>query len=78
MDSNKEVSIYDYSGNKVFGKGIIVGNYKYYGTDNPAFKVKKDGTKYVISIWDGSKYSDTVFDKDKESMEGSELPGQID
>lgn len=78
VDSNKEVSIYDYSGNKVFGKGIIVGNYKYYGADNPAFKVKKDGTKYVISIWDGSKYSDTVFDKDKESMEGSELPGQID
>lgn len=76
VDSNKEVNIYDYSGNKIFSKGVIVGNYKYYGTENPSFKVKKDGTKYVISVWDGTKYNDTVFGKDEGFMEGPELSGQ--
>lgn len=73
VNSSKEVNLYDYEGNKLNVHTVTVGNYKYYGTDNPAFKVKKDGTDYVVSVWDGSKYNDTnVTEVTEEDVPGTE------
>lgn len=63
VNSGKEVNLYDYDGKKLNIHTVTVGDYKYYGTANPAFKVKKDGDDYVVSIWDGSKYSDINMTK---------------
>lgn len=70
VNSSKEVNLYDYEGNKLNVRTVTVGDYKYYGTLNPAFMVKKDGDSYVVSVWDGSKYNDTNVTKNTE--EGSE------
>ena len=59
VNGSNEVNLYDYSGNKINVHTVTVGNYKYYGTDNPAFKVKKDGEDYIVSVWDGTQYNDT-------------------
>ena len=73
VNSSKEVNLYDYEGNKLNVHTVTVGNYKYYGTDNPAFKVKKDGDDYVVSVWDGSKYNDTnVTEVTEEGVPGIE------
>lgn len=63
VNSKKEVNIYDYEGNKLNEVVVTVGDYKYYGTDNPSFRVKKDGKDYVVSVWDGTKYNDTNVSK---------------
>lgn len=59
INSDKEVNIYDYDGTKLNIRTVPVGNYKYYGVANPAFKVAKDGEDYVVSVWDGTKYNVT-------------------
>jgi hypothetical protein len=63
VNSKKELNVYDYKGNKLNELVVSVGDYKYYAVDNPAFKVKKDGKDYIVSIWDGSKYIDTNVSK---------------
>lgn len=59
VNDSKEIDIYDYSGNKLNTVGVKVGDYKYYGVDNPAFYVEEDGSDYVAYVWDGSKYNET-------------------
>ncbi len=59
VNGSNEVNLYDYDGNKINIHTVTVGNSKYYGTDNPAFKVKKDGEDYIVSVWDGTQYNDT-------------------
>ncbi len=58
VNDSKEINIYDYTGNKLNKLTVKTPDYKYYGVDNPAFKVKKDGEKYIVSLWDGTKYND--------------------
>ena len=58
--NNNKLDIYDYEGNKLSSKSVTIGNYKYYGVDNPAFKVKKDGDNYVVSVYDGTQYNNTT------------------
>ena len=84
VNSNKEVHIYAYDRTKLNIQTVTVGNHKYYGTENPAFKVKTDGKDYIVSVWDGSKYVDTVVNEKVEetpelpSTDGEENQGDFD
>jgi len=63
LDSNKNLSVYDYSGNKLSEDTVKVGNHALYSTTNPAFKVVKDGENYKVSVWDGAQYNVTTLNK---------------
>lgn len=64
IDSNSELNIYDYQGNKISKEGIKIGNYPYYNTLTPAFKVNKVGNEYVVSVYDGTTYTESLVEKD--------------
>lgn len=61
LDSDRNLAVYGYDGEKIVNATVKVGNYALYGTANPAFKVKKDGDSYQVSVWDGSKYEITTL-----------------
>ncbi len=61
LDSDRNLYIYGYNGDKLVNATTKVGNYQLYGTDSPAFKVKKDGENYVVSIWNGTQYETTTL-----------------
>ena len=50
--------IYGYNGNKLITEGVQLANYPFNNTANPAFKVKKSGESYIVSVYDGTKYND--------------------
>lgn len=91
VSDSREVNIYDYNGNKLNDNTIKVGNYSFNKTLTPAFKVKKSGENFVVSVYDGNKYNETILTKykvveeqktldenDEEeeiSEENSEVPG---
>lgn len=58
IDKDKNLYIYDYQGEKLYTEGIKLGDYPYINTNNPAYKVKKVGNDFVVSVYDGSKYID--------------------
>lgn len=60
VNNDKEVFIYDYKGNKLTSEGVKIGDYLYTSTDNPAFKVKKNASNYIISVYDGKEYKEVV------------------
>ena len=84
LDSDRNLYIYGYNGEKKVNLPVKVGNYALYGTETPAFKVKKDGDSYSVSIWNGSQYetttlSDTVVEEPEvpeEEEEVEETPSQ--
>lgn len=61
VSEKRELSIYDYEGNVLTSGTVSLGNYKFYATANPAFKVKKSGDNYVVSVFDGTAYKDTTL-----------------
>lgn len=65
VNKDKEIYIYNYTGEQITNEGIKVGNYAYTRTDKPAFKVKKDGSEYIISVYDGSTYNDNRVEEVK-------------
>ncbi|MGN1372074.1 MAG: hypothetical protein ACI4XM_07375 [Candidatus Coprovivens sp.] len=69
VNSSKELTIYDYEGNVLSKKVVTVGNYSYYGTDNPAFTIKKNGDDFIVSLWDGSKYNDINVSEVEEDID---------
>lgn len=73
VNSSKEVNIYDYSGNKMNLVTVKVGDYKYYGVDSPAFKVKVSGEDYIVSVWNGTSYDETNVSVLEEPELGSDL-----
>ncbi len=75
LNSNRELSIYDYTGNKLSKNIVTIGNYELYGTSTPAFKVKQDGEDYVVSVWDGKQYNDTVLSTKEETGSGNNPEG---
>ena len=68
LDSNRNLSVYDYNGNKLSDDTVKIGNHALYSTESPAFKVIKDGEDYKVSVWDGSQYNVTVLKKKKEEV----------
>lgn len=68
MDSNRNLSVYDYTGKKLSEDTVKIGNYALYSTTNPAFKVKKSGDNYIVSVWDGTKYNDSTLSKKVEKL----------
>ena len=78
LDSNRNLSVYDYTGTKLSNDTAKIGNYALYGDVNPAFKVKKDGDNYIVSIFDGTKYSDTTLNKIPEVVEEEETTPDVD
>ncbi len=58
VNSDSELYLYDYYGNKISNEGIKIGDYPYYGTTNPAFKVTRSGSNYIVSVYDGSIYTE--------------------
>lgn len=68
LDSNRNLSVYDYNGNKLSDDTVKIGNYALFSTDSPAFKVVKDGEDYKASVWDGSQYNVTILKKKKEEV----------
>lgn len=58
IDSDKNLNVYDYQGEKITKKSIKLGDYPYTNTDKPAYKIKKDGSYFVISVFDGKEYVD--------------------
>lgn len=77
VNSSKEVDIYDYSGNKMNLVTVKVGDYKYYGVDNPAFKVKMSGEDYIVSVWNGTEYEETNVSIIEEAEAGSGTETEI-
>lgn len=67
---DKELFIYDYQGNKLIDTAINLNNTDYKNKNIPSFKVKKNGTSYIISIYDGSKYNNQTAPEVKKT----ELP----
>lgn len=61
LDSDRNLYIYGYNGEKKVNATTKVGNYALYGTANPAFKVKKDGDNYAVSVWNGTQYETTTL-----------------
>lgn len=71
LDSDRNLYIYGYNGEKKVNATVKVGNYALYGTDTPAFKVNKDGDNYSVSVWNGSQYetttlSDTILEESED------------
>ncbi len=58
VNTNKEVDIFDYTGKKLSANSVVVGNYPMSRTTTPAFKVKKSGTGFVVSVYNGKEYVD--------------------
>jgi len=58
VNSNKEVDIYDYTGHKLSAESIVIGNYPMSRTTTPAFKAKKNGSGYIVSVYNGKEYVD--------------------
>ena len=59
VDSNRMISIYDYTGKKVSKEEVeIPSGVAYSRTDKQPFKVKKVNDGFVVSVYDGSKYVD--------------------
>lgn len=69
LDSSRNLSVYDYTGNKLSNDTVKIGNYALYGDANVAFKVKKVDDNYVVSVWDGKEYKDTTLNKIPEVIE---------
>ncbi len=74
VDKEKKLYIYDYQGEKLSTEGIKLGDFPYVNTNNPAYKVKKVGNDFVVSVYDGSNYIDysTKADKVETPEENSE------
>lgn len=80
LDSDRNLYIYGYNGEKLVNATTKVGNYQLYGTTNPAFKVKKDGDSYSVSIWNGTQYetttlTNTVVEEPEDPEEGTGSSG---
>ena len=61
VNSDSELNIYDYYGNKINSVGVKIGDYPYYNVDNPAFKVHKSDSDYVVSVYDGTTYTESLL-----------------
>lgn len=70
VNSQKELYIYNYEGEQLTQKAVSIGNYPYTRTSTPAFKVKKEGNGYLVSVYDGSGYtSHTVTEEESLPVE---------
>lgn len=69
VNKDNEVNIYDYNGNKLSNKGIKIGNYAYYKTENPAFKVRKENDRYIVDVYNGTEYEEVVVNDSEETEE---------
>ena len=81
LDNDRNLYIYGYNGEKKLSSTTKIGNYALYGADNVAFKVKKDGDNYVVSVWNGTKYetvtlSDAVVESPEDEEENSGTENQ--
>jgi len=63
VDSSNNLKIYDYNGEEISSTEVKIGDYDFYGVDNPAFKVSNSGDDYKVSVWDGSVYNVEVISK---------------
>lgn len=67
VDKNNKLMIYDYDGDPLLDKSLSLITSTYTRTANPAFKVsftvKNNARTFKISIFDGSKYKDTVVEE---------------
>lgn len=70
VDSQKELFIYNYDGEQLTQDAVSIGNYSYTRTATPAFKVKKEGSGYTVSVYDGSSYV-SHFIEEKEAEESA-------
>lgn len=61
IDKDSKLFIYGYNGNKLITEGVQLANYPFNNTANPAFKVKKSGESYIVSVYDGTKYNDVFL-----------------
>ena len=68
VNKDMEVNIYNYQGEKLSTEGIKIGNYAYYKTDNPAFKVTHENGKYIVSVYNGSDYEEHTVNTDIPSL----------
>ncbi len=75
INSNSELNIYDYQGDKISTEGIKIGDYAYYGTETPAFKVSKNGNDYIVSVYNGSTYVDHKANQESSSEPEESVPG---
>lgn len=63
VDSSNNLKIYDYNGAAISDTSVKIGDYDFYGVDNPAFKVTYSGSVYKVSVWDGSVYNVETISK---------------
>lgn len=75
--TKKKLDIYSYSGEKITKESLNVGNYSYVRTVNPAFKVSKKDSNYVVNIYNGSGYDENIYNTTINSY-GNEMvvPGE--
>ncbi|HAB67046.1 MAG TPA: hypothetical protein DCE23_06725 [Firmicutes bacterium] len=75
VDDKKEIHIYDYVGDEQSSSTVKVMDYPYSKTENPAFHIKKEGTTYIASIYNGNAYENKEFkplDKTNQDKEPEE------
>ncbi len=73
IDKDKNLYVYNYQGDKLTTEGIKIGDYSYANTATPAYKIIKDGSDFIVSVYDGSKYVDHSTKSDeKPSLEEPE------
>lgn len=57
----KKLNIYNYEGKKITEEELTVGNYSYSRTEKPAFKVSKKDNNYLVLIYNGSSYTENLY-----------------
>ena len=72
LDSERNLSVYGYNGQKLVDNTVKVGNYALYGNTNPAFKVKRDGDSFDVSVWNGSQYDVVTLANEVEEPVGGQ------
>ncbi len=67
VDKSNKLMIYNYDGDPIIDKSLALSGTTYNKTDNPAFKItyttKEQYKTFKISIFDGTKYNDTVVEE---------------
>lgn len=56
IDSDRNLNIYNYQGEKLNSESIKLGNYPYTNTDTPAYKIRKDGSSFMVAVYNGEQY----------------------
>ena len=72
IDEDNMLNIYNYNGNKISSTEVEIGNYPYYKTANPAFKVKKSSSGFIVSVYNGKTYEDVNVSASSSNNENPE------